>query len=118
MSSRRDFMHQSAAAFGAMALGPLARLPRLNPAHGPPVVEPQQPTPLNILILGGTGFTGPHQVRYAVSRGHKVTVFNRGRRQADLPAAVEHLSGDRAVSNLDSLKGRTWDVVIDNPTTL
>ena len=25
--------------------------------------------PLSILILGGTGFTGPHQVRYALSRG-------------------------------------------------
>ena len=35
--------------------------------------------PLDILILGGTGFTGPHQVAYALSRGHKVTVFNRGR---------------------------------------
>ena len=35
--------------------------------------------PLRILILGGTGFIGPHQVRYAVERGHSVTVFNRGR---------------------------------------
>ena len=26
--------------------------------------------PLRILILGGTGFTGPHQVRYALVRGH------------------------------------------------
>jgi len=120
MSSRRDFMHQSAAAFGAMALGPLARLPHLNPAHGPPVIEPEQPTPLNILILGGTGFTGPHQVRYAVSRGHKVTVFNRGRRQADLPASVEHLIGDRMTGDLASIQklNKSWDVVIDNPTTL
>ncbi len=120
MSSRRDFMHQSAAAFGAMALGPLARLPHLNPAHGAPVVDIDQPTPLNILILGGTGFTGPHQVRYAVSRGHKVTVFNRGRRQADLPASVEHLIGDRMTGDLASIQNanRSWDVVIDNPTTL
>jgi 2'-hydroxyisoflavone reductase len=36
--------------------------------------------PLKILILGGTGFIGPYQVRYALSRGHQVTVFNRGRR--------------------------------------
>ena len=34
---------------------------------------------LRILILGGTGFTGPHQVRYALARGHKVTLFNRGK---------------------------------------
>ena len=73
---------------------------------------------MNLLILGGTGFIGPHQVRYAVARGHKVTVFNRGRRQADLPDSVEHLQGDRSTGTLDALKGRKWDVVIDNPTTL
>jgi 2'-hydroxyisoflavone reductase len=120
MSSRRDFMQQGAAAFGAMALGPLARLPHLNPAHGPAIPVGDQPAPLNILILGGTGFTGPHQVRYAVARGHKVTVFNRGRRQADLPASVEHLIGDRMTGDLASIQkaNRSWDVVIDNPTTL
>jgi 2'-hydroxyisoflavone reductase len=75
------------------------------------------PRALRLLILGGTGFTGPFQVQYAVSRGHTVTVFNRGQRQADLPAAVEHLIGDRN-DNLKSLEGREWDVVIDNPTML
>jgi 2'-hydroxyisoflavone reductase len=75
------------------------------------------PRPLRILILGGTGFIGPYQVRYAVERGHQVTVFNRGRRESDLPAAVEHLQGDRN-DDLTALKGRDWDVVIDNPTTL
>lgn len=74
--------------------------------------------PLRILILGGTGFIGPHQVRYAVSRGHKVTVFNRGQREADLPAGVEHLNGDRDTGKLDALKGREWDVCIDNPTSV
>ena len=37
------------------------------------------PKPMRILILGGTGFTGPYQVRYALGRGHKVTTFNRGK---------------------------------------
>ncbi|MEZ5461717.1 NAD-dependent epimerase/dehydratase family protein [Dokdonella sp.] len=72
--------------------------------------------PLRILILGGTGFIGPYQVRYALSRGHQVTVFNRGQREADLPAAVEFLRGDRDDGSLDALKGREWDVCIDNPT--
>ncbi|MFH7041147.1 NAD-dependent epimerase/dehydratase family protein [Paucibacter sp. JuS9] len=76
------------------------------------------PRPLNILILGGTGFTGPHQVRYALSRGHKVTLFNRGRRPKEWPAAVEELTGDRDVNNYESLKGRQWDVCIDNPTSV
>src|SRR5438270_6194990 len=74
--------------------------------------------PLRILILGGTGFTGPYQVRYALSRGHKVTTFNRGKTHpGELPNGVEQLIGDRN-GKLDALKNRQWDVVIDNPTTL
>lgn len=114
MSSRRDFVHTSAAAFGAVTLGPLVRF-----GSTPLRPRPEQTAPLNILILGGTGFTGPHQVRYAVGRGHKVTVFNRGRRQADLPASVAHLVGDRSTGDLASIeRAGSWDVVIDNPTTL
>src|SRR6266700_7320943 len=74
--------------------------------------------PLRILILGGTGFIGPYQVRYALSRGHKVTTFNRGKTHpGELPNEVEQLVGDRN-GKLDALKGRQWAVVIDNPTTL
>jgi 2'-hydroxyisoflavone reductase len=74
--------------------------------------------PMRILILGGTGFIGPHQVRYALSRGHQVTTFNRGKTHpGELPKEVEQLIGDRN-TNLDALKDRQWDAVIDNPTTL
>ena len=74
--------------------------------------------PLKILILGGTGFTGPYQVKYALARGHTVTVFNRGKTHpGELPAGVEQLIGDRN-GQLDALKNRKWDVVIDNPTML
>jgi 2'-hydroxyisoflavone reductase len=74
--------------------------------------------PMRILILGGTGFTGPYQVRYAMSRGHKVTTFNRGKTHpGELPNEVEQLIGDRN-GKPDALKDRQWDVVIDNPTTL
>lgn len=76
------------------------------------------PQPLRILILGGTGFIGPHQVRYAIARGHKVTVFNRGQREADLPDGVEYLNGDRDKGALNALQGRDWDVCIDNPTSV
>jgi len=85
-------------------------------AGGKVMAEPVKP--LNILILGGTGFTGPHQVAYALSRGHKVTVFNRGRQGNPWPGKVEELLGDRNTGDLKSLEGRTWDVCIDNPTTL
>jgi 2'-hydroxyisoflavone reductase len=75
-------------------------------------------TPLKILILGGTGFTGPQQVRYALARGHKLTLFNRGRRPKEWPGEVEELTGDRETGDLRALEGRTWDVCIDNPTSV
>ena len=66
-----------------------------------------------MLVLGGTGFIGPHQVRALLAGGHAVTVFNRGRSGAGMFGKdVEELVGDRA-GNLDALKGRTWDAVID-----
>ncbi len=107
--SRREFMELSA------ALG--CSLGAVSPWGASAEIGQESVKPLRILILGGTGFIGPYQVRYAVSRGHKVSVFNRGKRQADLPDSVEHLLGDRN-DNLESLKGREWDVIIDNPTTL
>src|SRR6195256_1690152 len=74
--------------------------------------------PLRILILGGTGFTGPYQVRYALARGHRVTVFNRGKTHpGELPEGVEQLVGDRN-GKLDALKAKKWDVVIDNPKSV
>jgi 2'-hydroxyisoflavone reductase len=51
-------------------------------------------------------------VRYAVERGHEVTIFTRGRTEADIPE-VEHLIGDRN-DDLSALEGRSWDVVLDN----
>lgn len=71
---------------------------------------------LKILILGGTNLTGPHNVRFALERGHDVTIFTRGKRKPglfeDSFEQVEQLIGDRA-DNLEALKGRTWDAVID-----
>ena len=68
---------------------------------------------LEILVLGGTGFIGPHLVGYAIQRGHKITLFNRGRTNTHLFPEVEKLVGDRN-DNLSALEGRHWDVVIDN----
>ncbi|MEP6602555.1 MAG: NAD-dependent epimerase/dehydratase family protein [Spartobacteria bacterium] len=106
-TSRRHFIKLSAIA-GAFALSA-----RSTSLFGEPTVKP-----LRILILGGSGFTGPHQIRYALSRGHKVTTFNRGKTHpGEMPNEVEQLLGDRN-GKLDALKDRQWDVVIDNPTTL
>lgn len=70
-------------------------------------------SPKRILVLGGTGFIGPHMVRYAVERGHEVSIFTRGRSQVDLPPSVERLVGDRNDDHA-ALEGREWDVVLDN----
>lgn len=69
--------------------------------------------PLRVLFLGGTGFIGPHMVRTALDRGHTVTLFTRGRQGTELFPEAERLVGDRD-GQLDALKGKTWDVVIDN----
>ncbi|WP_296382008.1 NAD-dependent epimerase/dehydratase family protein [Winogradskyella sp.] len=72
---------------------------------------------LSILILGGTSFLGPHQVAYALSRGHSISTFTRGKTKpsvhAELFNQVEQLIGDRE-NNLTALENRKWDVVIDN----
>lgn len=71
------------------------------------------PTPKRLLILGGTGFIGPHTVQYALERGHEVTTFTRGRSSVVLPDGVEQLIGDRNDDHT-ALEGRSWDVVLDN----
>ena len=107
-TTRRKFIQVSAVAGGAIGLG----LPFNARA------EEKATKPLRILILGGTGFTGPFQVRYALDRGHTVTVFNRGKTHpGELPKEVEQLIGDRN-GQLDALKNRQWDVAIDNPTSV
>ncbi|HEV8138530.1 MAG TPA: NAD-dependent epimerase/dehydratase family protein [Pyrinomonadaceae bacterium] len=111
-TSRRKFLKLSALAGGSVGLGLLSSSRSVSLASLPAA------KPLKILILGGTGFTGPFQVKYAVSRGHQVSVFNRGRTHPGiLPKEVEQLIGDRN-GQLDALKGRKWDVVIDVPTTI
>jgi len=84
-------------------------------SHHPPA-DPRSRT-LRILILGGTSFLGPHQIRYALERGHEISIFTRGRTRPllfpEMFDRVEHLVGDRG-DNLEALKGRSWDAVIDN----
>jgi 2'-hydroxyisoflavone reductase len=77
---------------------------------------PRAAAPLDLLMLGGTGFIGPPLVHHAVARGHRVTIFTRGRRDADLPASVIRLKGDRK-GDLKSLEGKRWDAVIDDSAT-
>jgi len=113
MPTRRDLFKLGALAAAATAL------PSVAMQSGPAVPVSRAARPLRILILGGTGFTGPFQVAYALARGHQVTLFNRGRRPVpEWEGQVEQLHGDRNSGDLKTLAGRQWDVCIDNPTSL
>ena len=69
--------------------------------------------PLKILILGGTRFIGLHMTSLALQRGHTLTFFNRGKTHTDKFPEIERIKGDRN-GQIDGLKDRQWDVVIDN----
>jgi 2'-hydroxyisoflavone reductase len=104
MHNRREFIGTTLAALAASAMHPHRLL--------------GAPPPKRILILGGTGFIGPHEVRRALERGHQVTIFNRGRTAPGMFGKdVEELVGDRA-NDLSALKGRKWDAVIDESASL
>jgi 2'-hydroxyisoflavone reductase len=119
--SRRSFLQWSAAVGGALGLGAIPKL-----VFGEPGAESALPPrrgrarkPLSILVIGGTGFTGPEQVEHAIARGHKVTVLNRNKRRPDFfkgKTEVEQLIGDLN-ADVSVLKGRSFDAVLDIPTT-
>ena len=106
-TTRRGFIQAGAVALSAVGMGALAQAAASNGK-----VKPASKS-LRLLILGGTGFIGPHMVRTALSRGHEVTIFNRGKSSTHLFPELEKLRGDRD-GDLESLKGRDWDAVIDN----
>ena len=122
MTTRRDFLTASAAAAGLAAVGAPLRLGAAERHSAAPsstgrVVDSPPGHPLRILILGGTSFLGPHQIAYAMGRGHTISTFTRGRTVPSVHGAlfddVEMLIGDRQ-DDLDALRGRTWDAVLDN----
>ncbi len=110
-TSRREFLQVTAAAGGAVGLG------ALEPFVASAREVQRAAESLRILVLGGTGFIGPHIVRHALKRGHTLTLFNRGRTNTHLFPDVEKLKGDRN-DDLEALGGRDWDAVIDNSASI
>ncbi len=109
--TRRSFLKGSLAA--GMAVGMTAA-----PAQASPRPQATRPASRNlgILILGGTGFLGPHVVEAARKRGHTVTLFNRGRTNPGLFPDLEKLKGNRDPNKgagLKALAGRSFDAVLD-----
>ena len=89
--NRRDLLKLSGTAALVSALG--------GPAWA-------RPKPKKVLILGGTGFIGPHFVKALMDDGHTVTLFNRGKRDPEAHPGVEQLLGDRD-GKLELLEGRS-----------
>lgn len=67
---------------------------------------------MKLLLLGGPRFLGRAVIEAALERGHEVTLFNRGTTGAGLYPDVERIVGDRD-GDLDNLRGRVWDAVVD-----
>ena len=90
-----------------------APVPPVAPVGSPaPGSTATPPARRSILVLGGTGFLGPHVVTAALARGHTVTLFNRGKTHPGLFPGVEKLLGDRD-GHLEALANRSWDAVVD-----
>jgi 2'-hydroxyisoflavone reductase len=100
MTNRREFLGVSVGAF--LCIGAAGRRDK-----------GRSPEPKTILMLGGTGFLGPQTVEAATRRGHKVTLFNRGRTRPGLFPDLEKLHGDRDKDDLKAVEGRKWDAVVD-----
>lgn len=121
-TDRRSFIRTVTAAGSVAGLGALPGLAAASPTAPAPLRRARSveraPAPLDILILGGTGFTGPEQVEYAIARGHRVTLFNRNQTRPGLfkGRVAEELVGDLN-DDTSALEGKTFDVVVDNPTT-
>ena len=113
--SRRQFLASSLASGGLLALAGPIRRSMAAPARRHP-----SDVPLRVLVLGGTAMLGPAVIDATLARGHRVSMFNRGRTEAargtQVPAEVERLLGDRDPrkgDGLRALKGREFDVVVD-----
>ena len=115
MTTRRDFVKGGLAAGALVAAGAglgCGANGKSAPASAATPTPAARPAPRKLLILGGTGFLGPHVVEAALARGHTMTLFNRGKTHAELFPELEKLRGDRD-GDLGALAGRSWDAVID-----
>jgi nucleoside-diphosphate-sugar epimerase len=70
---------------------------------------------VRVLVAGGTEFISLHLVRALRRDGHQVTVLNRGRRPARLPAGVQTLVADRKdhAALRKVLGGERFDGLVD-----
>src|SRR3990167_536924 len=70
---------------------------------------------MNILIIGGTKFIGPHVVQLLHENGHQITLFHRGATEYPFSFPINYIRGDK--SNLSDFREQfsilSPDVAID-----
>ncbi len=71
---------------------------------------------LRVVLVGGTGFIGPHLAARLVQMGHRVVVYHRGEHEPALPYGIEHVHSPlaaRPVTRFPSeLTSLACDVVV------
>jgi nucleoside-diphosphate-sugar epimerase len=69
---------------------------------------------MRVLVVGGTGPTGPHVVQGLLARGHHVTILHRGTHERSELAGIEHLHADPHFrTSIDEVVGlRPFDMVV------
>lgn len=113
MTSRRDLIKFAAAGLAGV---PLIGATGAAAMIGPTLKDVAPASPLRILVLGGTRYLGAAFVEAAIARGHKLTLFNRGRTNTWLYPGLERRIGDRFPERdggLQALENGEWDVVVD-----
>ncbi|MFI5250379.1 MAG: NAD-dependent epimerase/dehydratase family protein [Gemmatimonadales bacterium] len=70
---------------------------------------------MRILIIGGTGFIGPHVVGTLIDQGHDVALLTRPTSSATLPPGAQRITGDRRqlATSAAALRAFRPDVVAD-----
>jgi nucleoside-diphosphate-sugar epimerase len=68
---------------------------------------------MQVLVIGGTKFIGPHVVRQLVARGDAVTVYHRGEHEPDLPPNVRHIHSPAAAMPVVSFPPETLEPAPD-----
>lgn len=70
---------------------------------------------MKVLLIGGSGFIGPHVARQLTAQGHHVAVFHRGQAKIALPDRALQILGDRQVlaESVPRFRRFAPDVVVD-----
>ena len=70
---------------------------------------------MRVLIIGASGFIGPHLVEQLSRDGHALAVYHRGHSRYEAPAGVTRIVGDRRhiEADADQLRAFAPEVVVD-----